>query len=162
MTIQLGNASLEKPSKAHSELQRYTKKYLEHEAPLKYIVLTEVNLDQLRRNPNARRVDIWALRWMDPLEIIIGEIKVSRPDFLSDIRSGKWQEASESCHKFFFITTHGLITKDDLPKGSGWMEQKKNGKGFRVTDGILNEGFVPSDGLWASVVKKQATYRGHY
>jgi len=149
-----------KPNRAHSELQRDAKHYLEREAPKKYIVLMEVNADQLRRNPSAQRFDLWALRWMDPVLIIIGEIKVSRPDFQSDVRSGKWRDGLENCHLFYFIVPYGLITKDELPEGTGLMEQRKNGKGFKITHGIRNEGFSPSEGMLLSIIKKQAKYGG--
>lgn len=149
-----------KPSSAHSELQRGVKRYLEREARKRYIVLTEVNADQLRRNPNVRRFDIWGLRWADPMLIIIGEVKVSRPDFLSDLRSGKWQDGLENCHLFYFIVPYGLITKDDLPEGPGLMEQRKSGVGFKVSHGIRNDGFAPSEGMLLSVIKKLSTYHG--
>ena len=149
-----------KPSSAHSDLQRGVKRYLEREARKRYIVLTEVNADQLRRNPSARRFDIWGLRWAEPLLIIIGEVKVSRPDFLSDLRCGKWQDGLENCHLFYFITPFGLITVDDLPEGPGLMEQRKSGKGFKVIHGIRNDGFSPTEGTLLSVIKKQATYGG--
>lgn len=158
--LNVGGKSYAKPNSAHSDLERDWCFYLERLARQKYITLKEVPLDQLRRNRNAKRVDVWALRWMDPLWIIIGEIKVSRPDFLSDIRSGKWKEALDACHRFYFITTYGLITEDDLPENAGWMEQRKSKKGFKEYHGLTNEGFKPSDGLWASVVKKLSTYGG--
>lgn len=53
--------------------------------------------------------------------VAIYEIKVSRPDFLSDIRSGKWRSYLPHCHRFYFATLPGVCSKDDIPAEAGWM-----------------------------------------
>lgn len=53
--------------------------------------------------------------------VAIYEIKVSRADFLSDIRSGKWRSYLPHCHRFYFATLPGVCSKDDIPAEAGWM-----------------------------------------
>lgn len=149
-----------KPSSAHSDLQRDLCRYLQRDAPRKFIPLKEMDLGLRIRDASVQRADVWALRWIDPIVIHIYEVKVSRSDFQSDINSGKWEGYINQCHWFFFVTPYGLVTKDEIPERAGWLEQRKSGKGFKVLNGIENPGFIPAGEMWAAVVKKQATYGG--
>lgn len=58
--------------------------------------------------------------------VSIYEVKVSRADFLSDIRSGKWRAYLPHCHRFYFATPLGVCEKADLPPEAGWMVQGEN------------------------------------
>ena len=49
----------------------------------------------------------------------IYEVKVSRADFLSDIRSGKWRGYLPCCHRFYFAVPSGLVKKTEIPEGCG-------------------------------------------
>ena len=44
------------------------------------------------------------------------EFKASRGDFLAD---NKWQQYLKYCHTFSFVCPHGMIGKEELPKGIG-------------------------------------------
>ncbi len=51
--------------------------------------------------------------------IDIYEVKQSRADFLSDIRSKKWQSYLPFCHRFYFAAPSGIIKKEDTPADCG-------------------------------------------
>jgi hypothetical protein len=55
------------------------------------------------------------------------EIKVSRSDFLSDIRSEKWKLYLPNCHRFYFATSSDIVKKDDIPDPAGWIIRGENG-----------------------------------
>jgi hypothetical protein len=56
------------------------------------------------------------------------EIKVSRADFLSDIRLDKWQTYLPYCGRFYFATpAEGVCTIDDIPFVAGWMVRGAEG-----------------------------------
>lgn len=58
----------------------------------------------------------------------IYEIKVSRADFMSDIRSDKWKTYLPYCSRFYFATpATGVTTIDDIPFVAGWMVRGPNG-----------------------------------
>lgn len=61
----------------------------------------------------------------------IYEVKVSRADFLSDIRSEKWRSYLPHCHQFYFATVGDIVDKSDIPAEAGWVDKGKNGWSFR-------------------------------
>lgn len=59
--------------------------------------------------------------------ISIYEVKVSRSDFLSDIRSGKWRSYLPNCHRFYFATLSDVCQKSDIPDDAGWLVRGPKG-----------------------------------
>lgn len=55
------------------------------------------------------------------------EIKVSRSDFLSDVRSGKFRRYLDFFHRFYFATPAGMMKKDEVPQGMGLIVRSENG-----------------------------------
>ena len=51
--------------------------------------------------------------------IDIFEVKHSRADLLSDIRSGKWRSYLPYCNRFYFAIKSGIAKKDDIPEEAG-------------------------------------------
>lgn len=48
------------------------------------------------------------------------EVKVNRSDFLSDVRSGKWEKYLAWCNGLYFVFPAGFsVAKDEIPKGVG-------------------------------------------
>jgi hypothetical protein len=47
------------------------------------------------------------------------EVKVSRADFLADVRAGKWARYTVYFDRFFFAAPVGLLKKGEIPKGCG-------------------------------------------
>lgn len=47
------------------------------------------------------------------------EVKVSRQDFLSDIRDGKWMGYLGHCHRFYFACLSGVADASEIPEPAG-------------------------------------------
>lgn len=47
------------------------------------------------------------------------EVKISRTDFQSDVRSGKWMNYRRFSCRVFFACPNGLILPNELPEGAG-------------------------------------------
>lgn len=86
--------------------------------------------------------------------VSIFEIKISRSDFLSDIRSGKWMGYLKHCHRFYFAVAQGVAKKEDIPEEAGLIIRGPNGwqvqKGAPVID---NE--IPQETLMSMLFVKQ-------
>lgn len=54
------------------------------------------------------------------------EVKVSRADFLSDIRSEKWKRYRRFSCRIWFAAMEGIIRLNDLPEDLGLMEFRKD------------------------------------
>lgn len=61
------------------------------------------------------------------------EVKISRADFLSDIRSEKWKLYLPHCHRFYFAMPSGIVTRADIPDPAGLYV--KGPKGWSVVKG---------------------------
>lgn len=58
------------------------------------------------------------------------EIKVTRSDFLQDVKKGKWKVYKSYSEQVFFACPDGLISPDEVPKECGLIVRKK--KAWRV------------------------------
>ena len=65
--------------------------------------------------------------------VAIYEIKVSRSDFQSDIRSDKWRGYLDHCHRFYFAAPAGMLKKDEIPPEAGLIV--RGPKGWQVQKG---------------------------
>jgi len=83
---------------------------------------------------NEKRIDAWAIRlWAEKVRIAY-EIKVSRSDFLREIKDPeKRQHALSVSNLYYFAAPSGLIKPDELPQECGLIEvaTDKNGTGLR-------------------------------
>lgn len=59
--------------------------------------------------------------------ISIYEVKVSRSDFLSDIRSEKWRGYLPHCNRFYFAVESGVCQKNEIPAPAGLMVRGTKG-----------------------------------
>ena len=57
----------------------------------------------------------------------IYEVKVSRADFLSDIRSEKWRCYLPYCHRFYFAIQKGVASQSDIPQDAGLIVRGEKG-----------------------------------
>lgn len=57
----------------------------------------------------------------------IYEIKVSRADFLSDIRTEKWRKYLDHCRVFYFAVPDGLAPKSEIPEEAGLIVRHAGG-----------------------------------
>jgi len=55
------------------------------------------------------------------------EIKVSKADFQSDMKTGKWQSYLKYACAVTFVVPDGLATKNDIPEGTGLIRYKEGG-----------------------------------
>ena len=91
-------------------------------------------------------------------DFAIYEIKVSRPDFLSDIRSDKWQTYLPYCSRFYFATPeHGVATIDDIPFVAGWMTRGE--KGWRTVKTPKVREFEPDYHFALALLISEQKYR---
>ncbi len=77
------------------------------------------------------------------------EVKVSRSDFLSEIKNlEKSWEAREFFHEFWIVAPKGLFDVSELSEGAGWMYPTK--RGLRIGhQATYNPAPTNSDGLIA-------------
>ena len=69
--------------------------------------------------------------WVD-----IFEVKASRSDFQSDIRTGKWEKYMRFCNRFYFAVADGVCEKDEVPESVGLYI--RNEKGWRCVKQAKN------------------------
>lgn len=84
----------------------------------------------------------------------IYEVKVSRSDFLSDIRSGKWKEYLKHCNRFYFAVSSGVLQKKDLPDDAGLITRGPNGWSTSKAAPELNTE-IPIDTLKSIIFARQ-------
>jgi hypothetical protein len=65
--------------------------------------------------------------------VSVFEIKVSRADFLSDIRSDKWRDYLPHCDRFYFAVCKGVLELSDIPPEAGLVVRGPNGWHTRKT-----------------------------
>lgn len=108
------------------------------------------------RNPE-QRFDAWVLNcWPSKKFLSIAfEIKVSRGDFLGEIKQPKKRkQAILLSNEFYFVTPPGLVKKDEIPEDCGWMEITKRGKLHRRKKSPFNEKPHLDWGLLASIARR--------
>ena len=143
-----------KPDSAHSDLQEAVMVYWRAKSP-GWIPVKEQDLGSRAMDKEIKRADIFAMSKTYPPRFIICEVKVSRPDFLSDVKSEKYLVYMENCNLFYFATPYGLVIADDIPEWCGWLEQWPTGKGFKeCRTGEENRQCKMTDELWHSFAKK--------
>lgn len=90
-----------------------------HSSLLLWICVTELPTTTGLYYP-LRIIDVFALALIPSMnyERIAYEVKVSRADWLSELRHPKKRaRAVALCNRFFFVLAHGIYKKGDLPKG---------------------------------------------
>ncbi|MTI49685.1 MAG: MmcB family DNA repair protein [Firmicutes bacterium] len=88
----------------------------------------DVNLGSAWLNRGSQRADIVGIKpSYTRFCLSIYEIKVSRADFLSDIRKEKWKGYLDHCHRFYFAVPSGLVSKDEIPEPAGLMVRGEKG-----------------------------------
>ena len=96
------------------------------------------------------------------------EIKISRADFLSDIRSQKWRQYSNFSCRVFFAAPKGLINPVELPPEAGLWEYDPNrehgdkyGHWFQVKPAKYCKGWsLPPRHLMKLILGRWGTFQG--
>lgn len=93
-----------------------------------WLTWVQIPLGSVMWNGHTPRADLLAVRksFSNP-SFIIYEVKISRSDFQADINKGKYQAYFEHCCQLYFAAPKGLITKDEIPEGTGLMVRGDNG-----------------------------------
>lgn len=88
-----------------------------HSDPFRWVVLEEVVLGQSRAD-----VVVWSCYPSDGLGLTVYEVKVSRRDWLQEIRS-PWKNAPwrSVAARFVYVAPAGIIHPGEVPKDRGWM-----------------------------------------
>ena len=86
--------------------------------------------------------------------VSIYEVKASREDFYSDIKTDKWKLYLPHCHRFYFATPAGMLVKSEIPTEAGWIVQE-NGSWKIKKHPKLRKVNVPEQTLQALLFAKQ-------
>lgn len=79
---------------------------------------------------DARRLDFFAVNtWPSKGHVAIAyEVKVSRGDFVNELRKPKKRRfAEEVANECYFVVPHGLVKVDEVPEGWGLLEANAGG-----------------------------------
>ncbi len=115
-----------------------------HSARSEWLFLRELRVGTGRRNGNAQRLDAFALNTLPHLSMkrVCYEIKISRADFLTELKSPlKRRIGMRYSNEFYSVTPAGLVKESEIPAECGFIEA-----GFGTH----------SD--WKSLVKRQAGF----
>lgn len=108
-------------------------------------------------NNPEQRYDAWAINLYPSrgYERIAYEVKVSRADFLQEIKNpDKRQQALSVSNYYYFVTPVGLITLGELPEECGLIEVKEDGTSRIKKKALYRDiGEVPM-GLIASIARR--------
>ncbi len=78
----------------------------------------EIAIERLMVRGGQLDVAAMRLSWSRPIPTGY-EVKISRADFLSDIRSEKWRNYMCSVSRLYFATPNGLVDAREIPIGCG-------------------------------------------
>lgn len=92
--------------------------------------------------------------------IDVYEVKVSRSDFLKEIRTEKWKSYLPHCHRFYFATSSNvMIFKNEIPHDVGWIVRGE--RGWRtVKQSTRRDIEVPRETLLSMLFYKQKQFMG--
>lgn len=83
-----------------------------------------------RRVLAVRRPDVFSIESVLSLaraRPYVHEVKVSRADLMSDLRTGKWEEYYRWAGHVWFACPEGLVRREELPAGAGLVVRTDRG-----------------------------------
>ena len=85
--------------------------------------------------------------------ISVYEVKVSRADFLNDIRSEKWRGYLQHCERIYFAVPAGMVSKEEVPEEAGLFVRGE--KGWKcVKAAKVRDVDIPTETLKALIFSK--------
>ena len=101
-----------------------------------WMFFPELSLDY-----GCSRIDGWAVNPYGMFETLAFEIKVSRGDFLREVRNKakNYNWRSRWCQEFWFVTPKGLIGPEEVPDPAGLMYSYPSGVFRRIKKPVRNE-----------------------
>jgi hypothetical protein len=82
------------------------------------------------KNTSAPQADLIVIANYYNIEIY--EVKATRADFLSDIRTKKWEKYLNYCHRFYFACLSGICKKNEIPEPAGLYTWSGNWHGVKA------------------------------
>ena len=115
----------------HKELAEDLADYLDTiftEVSLGSVWLSRVKKSRNIKSLPVQRADVIVVKpSYNKFRLTIYEVKATRSDFLSDIRTGKWKGYLDHCHRFYFAIQEGIASKNEIPKQAGLLVRDKKG-----------------------------------
>lgn len=124
-------------------------------SPPEFYVLSEVRngtgYSKAEGYADVLAMSVWPSRG---LELIGAELKVSRSDWLRELKDpAKAEKFVKHCHRWYIITANGAAREDEIPKNWGWMIAGEKGLKAVKAAPIL-EPQVPDFLLLAAIFRK--------
>ena len=125
------------------------------------VPLGSVWAGQLSCNPGTQRADVIDFnKSYTKFCVNIYEIKVSRADFLSDIRTKKWRGYLNFCDRFYFATPSNLINKKEVPDEAGlYVRGEKGWTCIKAAQKAPPDFVIPIDMLMSMLFMRQRQTR---
>ena len=88
----------------------------------------DIPLGSVTMEFNTQRADVLEIKpSYTRFCISIFEVKISRSDFQSDIRSEKWRGYLDHCHRLYFACPAGMVDKREVPPEAGLIVRGETG-----------------------------------
>lgn len=107
-------------------------------------------------NPE-QRIDVWIMNlWPSHNHLkMVFEIKVSRGDFLNEIKKpSKRKQAVGLSNQFYFIVPKGMLKVEEIPADCGLMEVNKELKIRIIKEAPTSDCALPSWNFFASIARR--------
>lgn len=120
------------------------------------LVFRECKLGSEWINGGVPIADVLTLqtRYRDPMPTIY-EVKVSRGDFLSDIRGEKWRKYLPLSSRLYFAVPLGVVGKDDVPAECGLITYSPERRTWRTAKAAPVREVRYTDEVWLSLLFRQ-------
>ena len=109
-----------------SRVPAFNQSLADHLKAAGWLTYTEIPLGAAL-SESVGRADVLALKKSYAVRIQVYECKVSRGDFLSDVRTGKYTRYFERAHQVYFATPAGLIRTSEVPEECGLITRGDRG-----------------------------------
>lgn len=113
---------------------------------------------------NANRtIDGYAIETGTDPTLLAFEIKITRGDWLRELKAEKYKEWFHLCHRLYFVTPPGLIEPDEVPDPCGLIECDSRGNTRYIRRGYCPTGaaqLLPLD--FVAVLTKRCAYLEDY
>ncbi len=120
-----------------------------------------IKVPELARENQDRRVDLFVLDCWKGLSKFVFEIKVTRSDFINEMKKPEKREFGLSISNYFyFATPEGLINGDEIPIEAGLIEISDDGEVQIVIEAPPRETLSPSWALVKQIARKERLDHG--
>lgn len=115
-----------------------------------------IKVSELAKANRERRVDLFVMDCWKGINKFVFEIKITRSDFINEMKKPDKREFGLSISNFFyFATPEGLINKDEIPIEAGLIEVSEDGSVEIVIDAPFRETLPPTWMLVKQIVRRE-------